>query len=877
MKLCDRVVISGPELNETTADYAMRLNQIGNEEYRRGHLDQAETCHRKALEIREAIFHVLDETHPDYPTSRDHYAMSLNNLASVHNETGRFLQAGSRYLEALKIREAILDELADSAPDHVAPGYLANLNDYVAVLNNLASVYEYLGDHTQAEQLYVQVLKTFKMMGRTTHYRYVRGLNNLADVHVSMQKFDKAESRYMQAAEIIMGSDSREDDYMIPTMTNNVAELFHSRGELAQAQGKFGQAQAEFLEAERFYIEALRLLKDRHLVRCAKTLNNLAALYVLMKKFAEAELRYNQALKILKQGHVPDYAAALGDLASLYVLLGKFAAAKSLYITALDLSRDFLEQTAVIQSERQQMASKRIYRRHLDAYLSLVLSHHTTENPRAVYERILRWKGAVFVRQRWYRQVARDYPGLFNELLHKVQRLDSHDDMEDSINFRIELDRLETQVARQSPDFSRVRHKVNLDGVAAALPNDFVLVDFLEFGEQLPNQIGNLSYQRSIMASVVRRNGTVKLFHLGEIQEMEIQKWLACMGERNPSKKEEVDCAVAGQKLRETLWEPILPALRTASTVLVSPDGILGRLPWAALPGASHSTYLIDTYQIALLPIPQLLPTLIMTSERQEGRKGLLLVGDVDYDNAAPEMQEEGLSAIWLRFWKTLALSLGLVRQEWSQLEGTYEEVKTIGEFFKANPNFGNDPIQMLRGSEATKERFLELAPHFAHLHLATHGYFKPPGKHVDLTALGFDPRRLSRLVFAGANRYSGGPYRSVGIVTATEVAFLPLEGVDLVTLSACETGLGAIAGGEGLLGFQRAFQVSGARSTVTGLWKVNNLATRPLMERFYENLWSKRMPRLQALREAQLWLKDKSGYSRPYYWAAFQLSGAWY
>ena len=76
----------------------------------------------------------------------------------------------------------------------------------------------------------------------------------------------------------------------------------------------------------------------------------------------------------------------------------------------------------------------------------------------------------------------------------------------------------------------------------------------------------------------------------------------------------------------------------------------------------------------------------------------------------------------------------------------------------------------------------------------------------------------------------------------------MPLENVDLVVLSACETGLGEVAGGEGLLGVQRAFQVSGARTTIASLWQVDDSATRILMERFYRNRWQEKMTKLDAL-----------------------------
>ena len=122
-----------------------------------------------------------------------------------------------------------------------------------------------------------------------------------------------------------------------------------------------------------------------------------------------------------------------------------------------------------------------------------------------------------------------------------------------------------------------------------------------------------------------------------------------------------------------------------------------------------------------------------------------------------------------------------------------------------------------------------------------------------------------------------------------------------MVTLSACETGLGESAGGEGLLGLQRAFQIAGTKTVISGLWKVPDSATQMLMVRFYENLWAKKMGKLAALREAQIWMlrevpKDprllakasrgleldatpgdvgSEGLS-PRHWAAFVLSGDW-
>ena len=208
-------------------------------------------------------------------------------------------------------------------------------------------------------------------------------------------------------------------------------------------------------------------------------------------------------------------------------------------------------------------------------------------------------------------------------------------------------------------------------------------------------------------------------------------------------------------------------------------------------------------------------------------------------------------------------------------------------------------------------------APRYRTIHIATHGFFADASKksaqdadHNALSRAGsfeafgsqqkyverFHPGLLSGLALACAN-HEPKPGHNDGILFASEIAFLPLESVDLVVLSGGETGLGPVAGGEGLLGVQRAFQVAGARSTVASLWNVGDVATQRLMERFYRNYWQKKMSKLDALREAQLYLLNNpqaveeatrgltqknpqaantSGRLTPQFWAAFQLSGDW-
>jgi CHAT domain-containing protein len=138
------------------------------------------------------------------------------------------------------------------------------------------------------------------------------------------------------------------------------------------------------------------------------------------------------------------------------------------------------------------------------------------------------------------------------------------------------------------------------------------------------------------------------------------------------------------------------------------------------------------------------------------------------------------------------------------------------------------------------------------------------------------------------------------GILTAEAIAGLPLQGLDLAVLSACETGLGTVAGGEGVFGLQRAFHLAGAQTVIASLWSVEVGSTQVLMAELYKNLWKKKLPRLESLRQAQLTMireyrrrgprgsasrvADRTGAVAsgetdqlpPVFWAAFVLSGDW-
>src|SRR5262249_644761 len=122
-----------------------------------------------------------------------------------------------------------------------------------------------------------------------------------------------------------------------------------------------------------------------------------------------------------------------------------------------------------------------------------------------------------------------------------------------------------------------------------------------------------------------------------------------------------------------------------------------------------------------------------------------------------------------------------------------------------------------------------------------------------------------------GAN-VEGTPSR--GLLTAEALINADLSGMELAVLSACETGLGDYQGGQGVFGLQQAFHIAGCRDVVASLWKVDDAAPAALMAAFYRNLWGKKLPPIEALRQAQLEARRQPATASTRQWAAFSLSG---
>jgi CHAT domain-containing protein len=260
--------------------------------------------------------------------------------------------------------------------------------------------------------------------------------------------------------------------------------------------------------------------------------------------------------------------------------------------------------------------------------------------------------------------------------------------------------------------------------------------------------------------------------------------------------------------LYQRLWRPLEGRIANKNVIVVA-HGALHYLPFSALQD-EDGKFLIDRYGLRFLPSASVLKFLRPVIQRNEAP--LLVLGNPDLDDPALD----------------LAFAEG--------------EAKLVGAM--------NPKSRVLLRKDASESNFKKAGSIFTRIHFATHGKFQADSP-------------------LSSGLYLAKDADNDGMLTVGELYSMKLE-ADLVTLSACETGLGKIASGDDVVGLTRGFLYAGTRSIVASLWSVDDQATAALMQAFYSNLAS--MNKREALRQAQI--KTRVTFPHPFYWAAFQLTG---
>lgn len=392
---------------------------------------------------------------------------------------------------------------------------------------------------------------------------------------------------------------------------------------------------------------------------------------------------------------------------------------------------------------------------------------------------------------------------------------------------QIKYDALKNELAKNYSNYYHLKYE-----------NENITVANLQTQLLQPNQtlVEYFVGDSSLFAFVVKPN----VFEFIEIKkDFPLEEWVKLLrGSLSADSfqiKADVFAGISFQ-LYEKLVKPFKSKL--SEEVIIVPDGILGYIPFEALlmkkpekanRFQSHA-YLLRDHNISYSFSATLLREMIQKKHATPPNKSLLAYAPF-YDG------------------DTMALAKNFaddmtMRRNFSPLRNSGEEAYRIAK------SMGGEAII---GKEATEQKFIETAQSARILHLATHG--QADDKSNDYSFLAFTPLKDSL---------------ENGLLYVRDLYNLTLN-ADLVVLSACETGIGQLQRGEGIISLARAFAYSGAKSIVTSLWSVNDAKTKDLMLLFYKNL-KKGKTKDGALREAKLSFMDKNTHpnAHPFFWAGF-------
>jgi CHAT domain-containing protein len=571
----------------------------------------------------------------------------------------------------------------------------------------------------------------------------------------------------------------------------------------------------------------------------------------------------------------PEFAASWRAIGRIWYATDRVHQACDAAATAAEMDQRFLESYMVGLSEAE--ALNFVAEAATGRNLLISIWRRTSRPMDALYELLWRQRGMVQrVAHFRQRQLRRGKSVKSQEILDKHRAVSRQitdllfrnrlmTDTDQIIELTRERESLERELSRELNDrgAGSMEDHGSPNDLKRQLRNSEAFVDVFYYVDFPPSSVAQ-GIQRPFGAAryaafVIQANHECAFVDLGDAEDID-----AAIGAFRHAIVNHNIRPDGGSEVRDRVWSPIEKRLGAeVQTVYICADGGLTRVPWSALPSKDGRSPLLVDYAVAVVPSGAFLSDqLSCPYEPTDANNRCLLVGDVAFSGTPKSFFAEFEPA-------SRGVAHGIRIYNWSPLPGTREELEAIAAVDQA------PSVVTLRDVEANTTlvtRELQLA---RWAHIATHGFFAArefrsatqlePREMLDsdlltpirerATPTARNPWLLSGLVLAGANTDGPHPAQSAsnGILTAEELAFLSMDDLELVVLSACDTGIGDVAGGEGVLGLQRAFHTAGARNVIASLWQIDDQATVALMQLFYRKLWQGGETPLEALRAAQL------------------------
>ena len=863
-----------PDVAQTLTGLASVFRQLGQ-------MARAASCAERALRILEQAPHPDPSTvalsfehlgavaldRGEYAKSEEYFERALgmyrtangpdssqvglaaNNLSEVFVAMGRYRDAEEGFRAALSILSRALGEAHP---------------DVAMARTNLANLLLLQGNFPAAESVVTPAIATYERVYGPKHPSLSKPLNVLAKVH-SLKKEDAA-------AEVLLLR-VRDIEAAVSTTSGNYAASLSALAAHYDALDEPDKA----LDYDRRSLAIYERVYGPNHPSVATLHTAIGSQLVYQGKLKEAEAEVLAALAIERRAlgaDHPDVAQDLLNIAGIQAALGKFEQAVPALAEAGEIREKYLSAQLASGSESQRRAVYASLYGETNYALSLHLDTRPSDAKLAdlAYQTVLRRKGRLLDQLAGDRALLSSHDdaathALLDRIAAKRTALAGYllggargpEALANETQLRGELLGLERAMSEKSEAFRNATAPLTRKDVAHALPAHTALVEYVKYypfrinARKASQRWGTPEYA----AYVLRPDDTLGFVKLGPAAVID-QSVLAfrkkIQGASHPDPRAE------GRAVSVLMFDPVEKELGGAHELFLSTDGALATLPFAALIGP-HGEYLVERYLFSFVGSGRDLPRF---SAGSAPSGPAFVLANPDYDSAGPRKPPANEPPDGER-------SLSLTDDLFTPLPGTALEGQAVA------ATLGD--AHVVSGADATTHALAGLhGPRV--LHIATHGFYVPQSKgpapdtqsellravlpRVD------DPFVRSGLALAGANSRTPG---DDGILSAYEALNLDLHGTRLVTLSACETGLGELVDGIEVQGLGRAFTIAGAQTLLTSLWKVSDEATRDLMAAYYQKL-AKGGGRAESLRDVQRDFIARSDRTTPYYWAAFSVTG---
>jgi CHAT domain-containing protein/Tfp pilus assembly protein PilF len=741
-------------------------------------------------------------------------------------------------------------------------------------LNNIGLYYWKIDNYSKALQCFEEALKISINEGYENET--TKCLNNISIIYKDLGEFDKSLNYIFKSLE----QDTKLNNLKGKAIDlNNIGVTFHSKAIISSAR-------EDFLNAEKYYKECLNLAKKLNEKRLEiHVLNNLGAIYTLQEKYEKALNYFHLALSKTEEiQDIEDRGYILNNIGIVHYNLGNFEKSTKYYQKAIQLAlgvqrgqilwEAYLELAKANWKQGNTKDALENYKKSIDI-IENIRSQIELEEYKARYlgtdKRIEAYHNIINL----FTYLNKKYPNngydkeAFNYLerakarafldsielsrLHLSKRLDiklqnKEKELQKDISYLYtkllaaslspkEKERLQKELQNKEEELESIKREIRDKDPAYAGLQYPKIISLSETQKLLDKNSAFIAYcitKNNGLGFLITKKG-MKIFSLPDreaIQDL-VRKHLFEITDKNNEDYE----------FSRKLYSVLIPQdlNKKIKRLIIVPDDILHKLPFETLIQNNSQNWLIERYSISYAPSISSLREIIQRSKEniRKRNKDILALGDPyfhtlnNHNNNGDDIQQNFYSSIF----------------NISPLKYSGVEIQKIQTLFKKKAKIYT---KKEASEEIIKNKNLS---DYKIIHFATHSLIddKIPARSAIILSLDEDPNED-------------------GFLQMREIYNLHLN-ADLVTLSACETGLGQFIRGEGIEGINRAFFYAGASAVLMSLWAVNDQATYQLMERFYYHL-KNGVPLTDALRKAKLEMINSDVLNHPYYWAGFILSG---